>query len=100
MVNDTYPYPVLCVRSNDDTYCDRCWVNNGSWCLTNVDSGRLAFFIVNFVRRPNWQETVDTFKSPVRGPHPRMAVMIDVESWDGQIAGSSRRPAASVRRCR
>lgn len=42
-VNDTYPYPVLCIRSNDGTYRDRRWVNNYGWCLSNVDSGRLTF---------------------------------------------------------
>ncbi len=86
-VNDTYPYPVLCIRSNDGTYRDRRWVNNYSWCLSNTDSGRLTFFIVYFVWRPNWRETVETFKSQVRAPHPRMAVMLDVESWGGQISG-------------
>ncbi|PND57569.1 hypothetical protein CRM90_11260 [Mycobacterium sp. ENV421] len=86
-VNDTYPYPVLCIRSNDGTYRDCHWVNNYGWCLSNVDSGRLTFFIVYFVWRPNWRETVETFKSQVREPHPKMAVMIDVESWGGQISG-------------
>ena len=82
-VNDTYLYLVLCIRSNDGTYRDRQWVNNYSWCLRNVDSGRLTFFIVYFVWRPNWEETVEAFKSQVRAPHPRMAVMLDVESWGG-----------------
>jgi hypothetical protein len=48
----------------------------------------LAFFIVHFVYRPNWQQTVDTFTSQVVTPHPKMAVMIDVESWGGQIRGN------------
>ena len=61
-VNDSYPYPVLCIRSNDGTHRDRRWVNNYGWCLRNADSGRLTFFIVYFVWRPNWQQTVDTFK--------------------------------------
>ena len=86
-VNDSYPYPVLCIRSNDGTHRDRRWVNNYGWCLRNADSGRLTFFIVYFVWRPNWQQTVDTFKDQVRTPHPKMAVMLDVESWDGQIRG-------------
>ena len=86
-VNDSYPYPVLCIRSNDGTHRDRRWVNNYGWCLRNVDSGRLTFFIVYFVWRPNWQQTVDTFKDLVGTPHPKMAVMLDVESWGGQIRG-------------
>jgi len=40
-----------------------------------------------FVWRPNWQQTVDTFKDLVGTPHPKMAVMLDVESWGGQIRG-------------
>ena len=86
-VNDSYPYPVLCIRSNDGTYRDRRWVNNYGWCLRNADSGRLTFFIVYFVWRLNWQQTVDTFKDMVRTPHPKMAVMLDVESWGGQLSG-------------
>jgi len=86
-VNDSYPYPVLCIRSNDGTHRDRRWANNYGWCLRNADSGRLTFFIVYFVWRPNWQQTVDTFKDQVGTPHPKMAVMLDVESWDGQIRG-------------
>jgi hypothetical protein len=86
-VNDSYPYPVLCIRSNDGTYRDHQWRNNYDWCRRNADSGRLTFFIVYFVWRPNWQQTVETFKDLVRTPHPKMAVMLDVESWDGQIRG-------------
>lgn len=51
------------------------------------DNGRLAFFIVYFVWQPNWRETVHTLRSQVGIPHPKMAVMIDVESWGGQIRG-------------
>ena len=86
-VDDSYPYRVLCIRSNDGTYRDREWINNYGWCLRNADSGRLTFFIVYFVWRPNWQQTVGTFKDQVRAPHPKMSVMLDVESWDGQIRG-------------
>ena len=32
-VNDSYPYRVLCIRSNDGTHRDRRWVNNYGWCL-------------------------------------------------------------------
>ena len=87
-VNDTYPYPVLCIRSNDGTHRDRRWVNNYGWCLRSAGSGRLTFFIVYFVWRPNWRQTVDTFKDMVGTPHPKMAVMLDVESWEGQIRGN------------
>jgi len=41
-VNDSYPYPVLCIRSNDGTHRDRRWVNNYGWCLRNAEGGRLV----------------------------------------------------------
>ncbi|BBY80110.1 hypothetical protein H7I53_00420 [Mycolicibacterium pulveris] len=86
-VDDSYPYRVLCIRSNDGTYRDRRWDNNYAWCRRAADSDRLAFFIAYFVWRPNWRQTVDTFTAQVGTPHPKMAVMLDVESWGGQIGG-------------
>ncbi|MDQ2636533.1 MAG: hypothetical protein M3Y83_06625, partial [Actinomycetota bacterium] len=86
-VNDSYPYRVLCIRSNDGTYRDHRWHNNYAWCRRAADSGRLTFFIGYFVWRPNWRQTVDTFIDQVGTPHPKMAVMLDVESWGGQIRG-------------
>ena len=87
-VDDSYPHPVLCIRSNDGTYCDKNWHPNYSWCKARVETGPLVFFIVYFVWRPNWQDAVDTLKFQVGQPHPKMAVMLDVESWGGQITGN------------
>ncbi|ULE33977.1 hypothetical protein [Mycobacterium sp. IDR2000157661] len=86
-VDDSYPYRVLCIRSNDGTYRDRRWRHNYDWCRRNADSGRLTFFISYFVYRVNWRQTVETFRTQIGTPHPRMAVMLDVESWGGQIRG-------------
>lgn len=89
-VTDAYTdagYRVLCIRSNDGTYRDKDWANNYAWCRRQTDAGKLAFFIVYFVWRPNWQDAVATLKSQVGQPHPKMAVMIDVESWSGAIRG-------------
>lgn len=86
-VNDSYPYRVMSIRANDGTYRDKQWANNHAWCRRACDDGRLEFFIVYFVWRPNWQDAVNTLKSQVGDPHPRMVVMIDVESWEGQIGG-------------
>lgn len=89
-VTDAYTdagYRVLCIRSNDGTYRDKKWANNYAWCKRAVADGRLAFFMVYFVWRPNWQAAVDTLKSQIGEPHPKMAVMLDVESWGGQIGG-------------
>ncbi|MCW2734146.1 MAG: hypothetical protein JWR13_4962 [Mycobacterium sp.] len=86
-VNDRYPHRVLCIRSNDGDHRDRNWSTNYSWCQSRCDDGELDFFIVYFVWRRNWRQTVDTLKAMVGEPHPRMAVMIDVEGWGGQITG-------------
>ncbi|ARQ95470.1 endolysin [Mycobacterium phage Shandong1] len=89
-VTDAYTnagYKVLCIRSNDGTHRDVDWQSNYAWCKRAVDDGRLKFFIVYFVWRPNWTEAVATLKSQIGEPHPRMAVMVDVESWGGQITG-------------
>lgn len=89
-VTDAYTdagYRVLCIRSNDGTYRDKDWASNYAWCRRQTDAGKLAFFIVYFVWRPNWQAAVDTLKSQIGQPHPKMAVMLDVESWGGQISG-------------
>jgi hypothetical protein len=89
-VTDAYleaGYRVISIRSNDGTHRDTDWASNYAWCKRAADDGRLAFFIVYFVWRPNWQDAVATFKSQVGQPHPKMAVMLDVESWSGQITG-------------
>ncbi len=86
-IDDSYPYRVVTIRSNDGDYRDRNWDLNYSWCKTAANTGRLECFIVYFVYRPNWEETVATFQMQVGEPHPKMAVMIDVESWGGQISG-------------
>lgn len=85
-VTDAYPYRVLCIRSNDGTHRDLNWAANHGWCKRAADAGRLAFFIVYFVYRPG-VDAVGVLKSMVGDPHPKMAVMVDVESWEGQIRG-------------
>lgn len=87
-VDDSYPYRVLTIRSNDGTYRDKDWAANYAWCRAAADSGKLAFFIVYFVWRPDSvRDTLATLKSQIGQPHPRMAIMLDVESWGGQIGG-------------
>jgi hypothetical protein len=87
-VDDSYPYQLIAIRSNDGTHRDRNWTPNYAWCKRRCDENALVFFIVYFVWRQNWQQTVNTLKDLVGQPHPKMAVMIDVESWQGQITGN------------
>jgi hypothetical protein len=86
-VDDSYPYRVISIRSNDGTHRDLDWATNYAWCRRAADDGRLALFLVYFVWRPG-VDNVAVLKSMVGDPHPKMAVEIDVESWGGQITGN------------
>jgi LysM repeat protein len=86
-VNDQYPYQFISFRSNDGTYRDHHFAYNLAWAKHATDIGKLGGFMVYFVWEPNWQQTVETFKSMVGTPHPKMAVMIDVEAW-GRLSGN------------
>jgi hypothetical protein len=87
-VTDLYPFNALCIRSNDGTHRDRNFMANYAWSLRALAAKRLKLLIVYAVYRDNWQQTVATMQSMVGTPHRRMAVMIDVESWGGQITGN------------
>lgn len=81
-VNDSYPYRVLSIRSNDGTYQDHKFTQNYEWCVAAVESGKLEFFIVYYYWRPG-ETGVTTHMQMVEalgGPHPRMVSMIDLES--------------------
>lgn len=86
-VNNEYPFKFISIRSNDGTYRDHHFAYNLAWAKHAVDSGKLEGFMVYFVWEPNWRDTVATFKATVGRPHPKMAVMMDVESWSGRIRG-------------
>lgn len=100
-VNDSYTdagYRVLCIRSSDGTYRDHNFAANYQWCVKAVETGRLVFFIVYSYWRPNWSATAQTLIDMVSaqgGPHPKMAVMLDLESG-GNPAGDQSDP---INRC-
>ncbi|WP_305780001.1 hypothetical protein [Nocardia nova] len=82
-VDDSYPYAVLSIRSNDGTFRDPNFSRNYQWCVQAVESGRLEFFIVYVYCRTNWEQTAQVHIDMVEaegGPHPRMVSMLDVES--------------------
>lgn len=84
-VNDSYPYKVLSIRSNDGTYRDHNFAANYQWCVRACNEGRLEFFIVYFYWRPGSGD-IDTHIAMVQeqgGPHPRMVSMMDIEHGDG-----------------
>lgn len=82
-------YRVLSIRSNDGTYQDHNFAQNYAWCVSAVNSGMMNLFIVYCYWRPDWAGTANTLQSMVGqagGPHPKMVVMLDVESG-GNPAG-------------
>lgn len=82
-VDDSYPYRVISIRSNDGTYHDHHFPQNYQWCVKAADDGRLDCFIVYAYWRPDWQGTAQTMIDMVTaqgGPHPKMVAMIDLES--------------------
>lgn len=90
-VDDTYPHKFFAFRSNDGAYRDRKFARNLAWAKKAADSGRLVGFIVYAVYEPDGGNWATTLMSQVGTPHPRMAVMIDVESWGGRIHGDHSR---------
>lgn len=96
-VNDSYPYRFISIRSNDGTYQDHHFAYNLARAKHACDTGKLTGFIVYFVFESNWQETLATFKQMVGTPHPKMAVMIDVESWGGRYTVDL---SAAINACR
>lgn len=81
-VDDSYPYQVLTIRSNDGSYQDHHFTQNYQWCVNAVESGKLAFFIVYFYWRPGdtGSNTHMQMVNAAGGPHPKMVTMIDLES--------------------
>jgi hypothetical protein len=88
-VDDSYPYQVLSIRVCDGTYQDHNFAANYGWMRGALDSGRMTFGIVYTYVRPNWLDNAATVRSMIDaggGLHPRVALMLDVESG-GNPAG-------------
>lgn len=88
IVTDEYPHPVLAIRANDGTYEDPAFEHNYEWAQRALADSRLDIIIVYCVYRPNWEQTANTLMSMVGHPIDQLVVMIDVESWNGQIKGN------------
>lgn len=89
-VDDSYPYPVLSIRSNDGTYTDQNFAENYAWAMSALAAGRLRCLIVYLVYRQNWAADLATLQAAVGGAPPDGTVfMLDVESWSGAITGDN-----------
>jgi peptidoglycan hydrolase-like protein with peptidoglycan-binding domain len=87
VVDDSYPHPFFCFRSNDGAgYRDRNFAPNRAWADGAVASGKIAGYLVYYVYRPG-SDSVGTLQAMCGTPSAHMAVMIDLESWGGQIRG-------------
>ncbi|WP_238534948.1 hypothetical protein [Gordonia polyisoprenivorans] len=60
VIDDSYPYRWLSIRSNDGTYRDRHFAENWRIARSWLDSGRLRGLIVYCVYRANWREVPAT----------------------------------------
>jgi hypothetical protein len=85
-VNDDYPHHWFIFRGCDGTFVDPKFSVNHAWAKKATASGKLAGFTVYVVYRPG-VNVLDVLKGIVGLPHPKLTVMIDVESWSGQIRG-------------
>jgi len=89
-VDDSYPYQVLSIRVCDGTYQDHNFAQNYAWMKGALDSGKLTAGIVYVFVRPNWQQTANTIRNMFGdngGVHPKVVLMLDVESGNGNPSG-------------
>jgi peptidoglycan hydrolase-like protein with peptidoglycan-binding domain len=86
-VDDAYPWQFFCFRSNDGDIHDSNFAANRAWADKAVADGRIFGYLVYYFYRPGLNGAA-VLKSMVGTPNGRMAVMIDVESDAGRVAGN------------
>lgn len=83
-VDSSYPHPWLIIRGCDGDFLDPNASFNADWCRGAVIQGRMVGWTVYVVYRPGKiPATLENLAT--LGPLDR--VMVDIESWGGQIAG-------------
>lgn len=89
-VDDSYPYDALSIRVSDGTFVDPAFADNYAWMRSALDSGKLTVGIVyTYVRPQTWATNARTVIDTINangGLHPRVALMLDVESG-GNLGG-------------
>lgn len=88
IVNNSYPYRWISFRSNDGTYTDAHFYHNLSWMKSAFSNGRLDGAIIYAVYRPDGGQWATQLMKNIGTPGSRVAVMVDVESWNGEISGN------------
>lgn len=81
-------YRVILIRANDGNFRDPKFAEWLKWCKDAVARNRLDCFGVYFVWEntswASWEQTAETFIEMVGKPHPRMYIVLDLESWAGR----------------
>lgn len=85
-VDDSYPHPWLIFRVCDGTFRDPKFGINLAWAKRAAASGKITGYTVYCVYRPG-VDVLSVVKAMVGTPDRHITVMIDVESWNGQIRG-------------
>lgn len=87
-LNTGYPHPFVMFRVNNGNDVDRNANENLAWAVSmvNDDKEPLRGFGVYTFWRPG-EDNFGRLKATVGVPHPRMVVMIDVESAEGSTKG-------------
>jgi hypothetical protein len=86
-VDDSYPHRWVIFRGCDGTFVDPLFSVNYAWACKAAAAGKIAGFTVYAVYRPGI-DIVQQIRGIVGVPDKHMTVMIDVESWGGQIGGN------------
>ncbi|MFC7752987.1 hypothetical protein [Tsukamurella soli] len=82
-MDDSYPYQILSIRSNDGTYEDHRFAQNYTWMRAALDSGKLTCGIVYCYWRTDIAATFQTMQAQIDangGLHPKVILMVDLES--------------------
>lgn len=87
-VNDSYPHRWITFRACDGSYVDRNAPANLAWCQRALTAGRLDGYGVYVVYRPGANAAILATLSRLGVP-TGCTVMVDAESWGGQIRGDN-----------
>lgn len=91
-VNDSYPHPVFCFRTNTGDVEDALVDENARAARAMLDSGKLTIVIPYYFFRPG-QANCDLHKETLERTglfnHPRTVTMVDVEGDKGSVQGDN-----------
>ncbi|BCK58384.1 hypothetical protein [Nocardia wallacei] len=89
-IDDSYPHPVFCFRTNSGDRVDEIAEENARRALAMLDSGKLQAVLPYYFFWPG-QGNCDLHREILERAglwlHPRTATMVDVEDAGGQITG-------------